>query len=266
MPIAFNMQAVREEDFGFALGNVRRAVQMGLVDPELGTLGKQGQLLAEHCMRLTPPKSAAQGRKRVQRDLEKIFHPVDPAGLDSPSLRKLVYRGDAPGWEAFARNVRKGPLAGTVAVTPDAALHQANRDSRGRARRTNMVTLWPQRGALKALINAAKERVGWGKGGWLRGYLALGGRRAPDWVLRHGAVRGVFVDGRSAERPAIEVRNDTGWGRSGESQRIVGNALAARARAMQRYFDTMMGLAAKGINTPWQTLRAQMAAQFDAAA
>lgn len=257
--------------FGQALQQLRHAAQMGLVDPELGTIGKQAQLLAEHCMRLTPPKDLAQGRERVRKDLRKIFHPVDPQKLTSPGLRRLVYRGDPNAWNAAARHIRKGPLAGTQAVTPDAQLHNANRDSRGRARRTNFVTLWPQRGALNQLIKAARDRVGWGKAGWLRGYLGLGGIRAPAWVMKHGQTRGVFVDGRrDATRPFVEIRNDTGWGRDGgrgtNGDAVVRDAFRARERAMVSYFNAMMRLASRGINTPWQTLRTQIGAQFDPAA
>ena len=264
MAITFSVRALDEQAFGYAMGNLTRAVQRGLVDPEIGTLGKQAQLLTEHCMKLTPPNNVGQGKRRVAADVERIFHPIDPKQLTSPGLAELVRRGDPVAWEAAARNIRKGPLAGTVAVVPTPELHQRNRDRRGRAKPTNYVTLWPQRTALRALLRAAQERVGWARAGWLRAYYALGGQRVPSWVARHGAVKGQFYDGRNDPNgPFVEVRNDTGWGQNrGESERIVNAAMRARARAMQSYFNKMMELSAKGIATPWQSLRAQINAQF----
>lgn len=251
--ISVSLRSQREDEFAYRLGRLRDLVRQGLVDPEIGTLSKQAQLLAEHCMRLTPPRSVGQGKRRVQNDLNKIFHPIEANDLDSKSLRKIVRIGDAQAWDAFARNVHKGPFAQTRAIVPTRELHKANRDRRGRAKSTRLVTLHPQRSVLQSLIRRAQEAVGWAKAGWLRGYLALGGTRASDWVMRHTPGSGTLVDGRFAQdRPFIAIYNTTDWGqRNDEAQRIVSSALQARARAMESYFKKTMELAAKG-QTPYQ--------------
>ena len=48
--ITFNVIAERQDEFAFRLGKLRDLVRQGLIDPELGTLPKQAQLLAERCM------------------------------------------------------------------------------------------------------------------------------------------------------------------------------------------------------------------------
>jgi hypothetical protein len=223
-------------------------VRTGLIDPEVGTLSKQAQLLCEDCIKVTPPASVGQGKRRVRFDVEKIFHPLDPAEFRSPSLQKAIRRSSPEAWNALSANFKAGPLAGTVAVVPSPSIHSANRDRRGRAKKTSLVTLWKQRGALKQVLAGALDRVGWAKAGWLRGYFALRGTRAPAWVTRHGLVRGQFFDGRTGADTSnwfIEVRNDTGWGKRGNnSQQIVNAALMARAHSMESYFNTQMRLAA----------------------
>lgn len=237
--------------------NLKDLVRKGLVDPELGTVSKQSQLLLEHCMKLTPPKGVGEGKRRVKLDVEKIFHPIDPDEMRSPALAKLVRRSDPAAWNAMARKVSTGPLAGTEAIVPTAAIHAANRDRRGRAKRTHYVTLWKQRGALNELVKAAQDRVGWAKAGWLRAYQGLRGTRAAGWFAKHGQIRGIFDDGRGAQNPYIAAYNNTGWGKAGESKRIVANAMSARTRAMETYFNTTMRLASEGNPTMW---RAQMRA------
>lgn len=265
--ISFNVQANREDEFSFRLGKLTELVRKGLVDPEIGTLSVQARLLTERCMQATPPRSVGQGKRRVKYDLQKIFHPVDPGDFESKSVQSIIRRSDASAWDAFARNLKKGPLAGTVAVTPNDTMHQANRDTRGRAKRTNFATLWKQRGELKALIRKAQERVGWARAGWMTAYRALGGTRAPEWVSRHGNAPGSFVRGTDVGREFIDVRNGTGWGKyRANSDKVVRWALASRASAMKTYFEKMMGLAASATGTPYQAQQAQIAAQFTDAA
>jgi hypothetical protein len=257
--------AERENEFAFRLGRLNELVQKGLVDPNIGTLPKQAQLLTEHCMRLTPPKTVEQGKTRVRYDLRKIFHPVDKEDMKNPAVRALVYRSDFAAWDAFARNVKGGPFAGTKAVTPMPEMHTANRDRRGRAKKTNFVTLWKQRGEMNRIIRDAQTRVGWARAGWNVAFRALRGV-APAWVAKHANSPGKFVNGLANPQPFIEVANNTKWAGRADSEQIVRKALAYRARDMKTYFDKMMGLAASGTATPYQAQQAQIAAQFTDAA
>ena len=261
--IAFSIQEMRADEFSYRLGNLSQLVRKGLVDPEIGTLSKQSQLLTERCMQLTPPKNVAQGKRRVQLDIEKIFHPVKESEITTPSIKRIVRLGDAQAWDSFARYV-KGPFAGTTAIEPTRELHRANRDKRGRARKTRFVTLAPQQKTMRELIIAKQKNVGWARAGWMRGYTQLGGTRAPEWVKRHGLGQGSVLDARfQPDRPFVQVMNLTAWaGRGEESQRIVTSALQSRARAMQSYFEKMMELASHGTPTAFQTQQAAIGSQF----
>ncbi len=262
--IGLTVRAQNLDEFAYRIGKLRELVRAGLVDPEVGTITMQARLLAEHCMKLTPPRNLQQGKKRVQRDLEKIFHPVAPSEMESKSLRKIVRAGDAEAWDAFARNVRRGPFAQTQATVPTDELHRKNRDNRGRARRTNFVTLYPHQRTLRDMIRSNQDNVGWAKAGWLRGYIGLGGTRAPDWVMRHTPGNGTFTDARFAADPMVAVYNTTSWGKKhNEAERIVSNSLKARASAMRSYFERTMKLAADG-KTPYQMQQAAIAEQFAA--
>jgi hypothetical protein len=256
MAISLGVGPVGGDSFALGMMNLRQGVRRGLIDPQLGTLPVQARLLTERCMAMTAPGTAAQGKKRVALDVAKIFHPVDPTELRDNRLAGLVRRSDKAGWQAFSDRVKSGPLAGTVAVTPTHALHAANRDRRGRGKRTNFVTLWKQRGDLKRLTKSLQDRVGWARAGWLRAYAALGGTRVGSWVARHGNAPGMYVNGTSNPRAFIEVRNMTKWSRRGGD--VVAKALAFRARDMNRYFQTMMSLAARGKATPFQAAQASL--------
>lgn len=248
-------------DFHKALELLRGGVRTGVIGKEIGTLPKQAQLLTEDCMMLTPPGTLNRGKKekgvsfsgaqgvgnnRVLLDMRKIFRPLNPASFISPRLKALIERNDGAGWQAFARNVKAGPLAGTRAVLPTEPLHTENRDRRGRAKKTNFVTMPKQQSAFISVLNRAQAMVGWARSGWMRAYLSLGGTRAPSWVGRHGA-NGVFVDGtRSGDSSKwfIAVYNNTGWGKRGQnSQQIVDIAVRGRIKAMESYFRNQMRLA-----------------------
>ncbi len=265
--INFSVRAQNEAEILYRLDKLKELVRRGLVDPQMGTLTVQGRLLAEQCIRLAPPKNKAQGENRVEKDWNYIFNPIDPLKVDTPSIRRMVIKSDPKAWEAFAEKLPGGPWKSTQAVFPTINRHNANRDKRGRARRSKsgFVTLLAQQKELARLIKAKQALVGWAKAGFLKGYLALGGTRAPAWVTRHGTDAGVFIDQRSDQtNPGIAVYNDTRWGKTNdEGQRIVNTALRARGRAIKAYYEKMMQLAADGKETPFQA--AQAGASMDSA-
>ena len=176
MAISFSVQAMDENAFGYALGNLREAVRRGLVDPELGTLSKQAQLLTEHCMTLTPPKTVGQGKKRVAADVAMLFNPINPDAMRDDGLKRLARNGSIDDWNRMAAAAKAGRFAGSRAVEPSMLLHQPHKLAlvsgyRGNVRKRlpKWVTLWKQRGALRATIKAIQQRIGWARAAWLRG-------------------------------------------------------------------------------------------------
>jgi hypothetical protein len=264
--ISFDYKENLEAELAFRLNNIRQLAREGLVDPGMGTLSVQGKLLIEHVMRLTPPRTISQGKTRVRLDLEKIFRPLDPSKFKSDSIANLIRKGDPVAWNNFSRNLRDGSLRDTLAVIPTKALHQANRNKRGRAfdrPKPNMVTLKPQQRALKQLITEAQQNVGFAKAGWVRAYTELRGDRTPEWVQRHFPGKGIWEDGRKAENPYIAAYNQTSWGkRSDEAERIMNNAIRARTNAMRSYFDTIGKMVSEGKLTPFQLQQQAIAEQF----
>lgn len=274
-----------ETQFTNALQGVRECVKLGLVDPEHGTLPKQAQMLVELCMVLTPPRNNKDasgkritnshkeaGESAVARDINRVIKARNPAYLESVIA--------ITGKEDNIRQVLRTKKGVTYLIDVDrinvdgseqAAWHAKHRDSRGRISRSTSTSndtvigrwqadnrLWVPPGSLSAYVKKMKARVGWAKAGWMKAYLGLKGKRVADWVARHGTARGQFENGLSSSRPYIAVYNDTGWGRSGEAQRIVSAAFAARTKAMITYANTAMRLAGEGKPTRWQ---AKMAAE-----
>ena len=264
--ISFNVQQNAEDDLAIKFQQIVSLAKKGLVDPGMGTLSVQGKLLLEHVMKLTPPRTIEQGTERVKKDITKIFRPLEPTDFSNPYFSDLVTRGDPVEWDKWASKLKKGSLRNTVAVIPTAVVHQANRDKRGRAYsrpRPNMVTLKPQHDDLHKLIALKQQNVGYAKAGWTRAYNELRGDRTPEWVQRHFPGKGIFEDGRAAENPFIAAYNQSGWGKkSEEGSRIMRNAIRARTKAMQTYFETVGKMVSEGKMTPFQLQQQAIAEQF----
>lgn len=233
-------------EFQNAMSRLRKAANDGMVDPKYGTLPYQAAKLAEHCMKLTPPKSEAQGKKRVEKDVRKIFHPVDPEELSDNWLKKVVYNSDTKSWSGFASKVGGGPFAQTEAVKPSTALHYANRDRRGRAKSTKFVTLWRERGALNELIARKKRNVGMAKAGWFPAVKGFQEIMVTEWVSKHGETQGSYAFSPHASNPFVEFRNTSQWAKyHDQAERVARSSLRSRTTAMQTYFAKQMELAAK---------------------
>jgi hypothetical protein len=261
------------------VGLMTSLAKKGLIDPALGLLSKQGQLLAEHCIKLTPPRDQAQGEHAVTRDLSFVAvgkdlhyleHVIEITGT-ATNIRRTLRRKDGTQYIVDVDIIDIG--GGQIA-----SFHNAHRDARGRiqgsASKRNSATIgrntarnkiWVPKEVYATYLQSLKARVGWAKAGWLYGYHALGGQRAEAWVRRLGAHRGTFTDGRSdTTRPFVAVTNTSGWGRGPEADRVTLNAMRSRERAMDRYFQRMMELSViENKPTAWQN---QMTALANAAA
>lgn len=236
---------VRTVAFEAGMQRLQQAVRDGLIDPAYGTLTVQGRLLAERCQQFTPPRNQGQGRAAVARDFTRIFRPISQDTFREPRLRKIVRDDNRAAWDAAAKYF-PGTLKNTHAVGFDPAYHERNRNRRGRIGKVaNSVTLGPEAKKAREYLKTIQSRVGWAKAGWNMGIVGLGGRVSTSWVSRHGVSRGRLIDGRQQRDPFIQVGNDTGWARynGGEADRILRNAIQARARDMQSYVDRAMNRA-----------------------
>lgn len=244
---------VNTVEFEAAMQRLRDGVRRGIIDPAYGTLGVQGRLLAERAQTFTPPKNAGQGRAAATKDLMAVYWPVSHTTFREKSLRRIVQKDDRSAWNIVSRRFGgMSPLRNTDAIgfSPERHARLRNRRGRVRSRRSNLgsVTLGPEGIKSRAYIKDILKRVGWAKAGWNAGIVGLGGVVKGAWISRHAQIRGRLFDGRNDPDPYIRVLNDTGWAQSRggtEGNRILRNAIAARARDMQSYFDRMMRVAAK---------------------
>lgn len=240
-------------EFDGAMMRLREGVRRGFVDKQFGLLPVQARLLAERCQRFTPPQNVGQGKAAVARDLTVIFKPLDASTFKNASLKKIIRTDNRPAWDKAAANFRGSHnLQNTKAIGFSVAWHRQNRISRGRGRRSKngnlgVVTLGPEAREVRRYMRDKKEMVGWARAGWNAGIIGFGGIVAAKWVSKHGLGQGDFVNGTSSPEPFVSVTNSTSWakyGSEGEGNRILRNAISARARDMEAYYFRMMKLAA----------------------
>lgn len=256
-------------DISQQIGLMTYLAKRGLIDPELGVLSVQARLLTEHCIKLTPPRDEAQGKGAVLRDLNYIIKGRDQSYLEfvvqltgkTTNVEQVLRRKDGT---PYVIDVNIIDLNGSQVP----GFHKGQRDSRGRipmasskrqtrdiGRHTQRNVLWTTNEVFTEYKRRIMNRVGWAKAGWLYAYQALGGQRLSDgWIRRHSAHRGTLTDGRNdPQRPFIDVRNTSGWGKSPLGDRVVFNSMQSRLVSMDRYFQRHMDYAREGKITKWQS-------------
>ena len=201
---------------------VRRYVKaVGVALPQ--AMRTQARLLFGRIIQRTYPKTRAQGRKAVARDIGRAVRVLRPQEFDSKSIRRLIRKRDYEGLQAVFK--RSGNQMQVVPFHP--ALHQDARDRRGRVRKeTGIATL--DREEVRAYLKRQQDHVGRAKGGWAAAFQAAGGKPS-EWISRWAAVG--LVEDRLADPVAsfIRAENRSEWARYGDEDRIVSNALQSRA-------------------------------------
>lgn len=212
-------------------------------------LRQQFRLLVKRLFDFTPPKSQAQGRKRVAKDIAKVLTPFDAARIRNKRLREIVRRGDIPAFNAVAESAGKSWRASPP--SDFAGRHARFRDNRGRVRRRatpNFVLGRPATSALNRYIRRKQGHVGIARAGWYPGLAAVGGS-AVNWVSRHGDRFGAVEDRtNSPGAPEILARNRSPWAnRRDEGRRILTNALEARRRDMEKNLRILLSKTTTGL-------------------
>ncbi len=240
--------AVNSTAFEGALIRIQDGVRKGFIDPQFGTLGVQGRLLAERCQDFTPPRNLGQGRAAVARDLQRIYQPLDERTFTSKSLKRIVREDLRTDWNAASKNF-SGSLRNTLAVGFSTGLHTQNQNNRGRtpAKGLGIVTLGQEATSARRYAQQVAKMVGWARSGWNAAITGLGGAIRAKW-MDHGTAGGSLVDGRAGPDPFVQGINSTGWARnSGEGDRILHNAINARIRDMEAYAIRMSKLAVEKV-------------------
>ena len=242
---------VNSTGFEAGMQRMRDGVRRGIIDPQYGTLPVQARLLAERCQDFTPPRNVGQGKAAVARDITNIFRPLMHTAFNDKGLRRIVRTDDRQAWNKISPRLSGSHnLQNTTAIGFSSDFHQQNRNNRGRGPRAKYgnigyVTLGPEARRVRQYLGHSKKRVGWARAGWNAGIVGFGGSVKAPWVSKHGIGGGWFDNGTQAIDPYCAVGNVTGWAKfRKEGSRILRNAIAARARDMQVYFERMMRVAA----------------------
>jgi hypothetical protein len=213
-------------------------------------LREQAKLLAERLMRLTYPKSASQGKKRVAIDIGRVylqnewFENIFQFTNQSLQTRitNLVRGRQQADLEAIFRN---SPKLVRIHIEPfDPGKHKAAR----RGGRVNLPAPFSfplqSQSKVRKYVSQEKKNVGLAKSGWGSCFQQLGGS-PPSWLARPAG----FVDDRSdsPDNPYITLTNKISYFEAIDSKgNIVSRALAGRGQSMIAAAERALDRAAKG--------------------
>ena len=213
----------------------------------------QGRLLFQRLINwaggaiATPPKSQAQGKRAVQRDIYRAVFPLRAEGFGDPKIRKHVRATIESGnhvalQEMVKRGVFGKNVSKAVVAEFDPVMHSSQRKSRGRVPRTSSKAYryaTDDVAKLKKYVEFKQKMVGQGKGGWAASLKRLGGKAAA-WYDRH-AHAGTYVDNLDRRgKPEFTGINKSAWASGGDVDRILGMAMEGRAMAMTKDIERMM--------------------------
>ena len=217
----------------------RDAVFRYITEQQLGFaegLREEGALLGQTLIALTPPRTKAQGRKAVARDIKRAIRPLTPKDFPNSEtdrglnkrLRNYIRERNYSALEDVFAKVKGNEFYKWKVVEFDAQWHRAARVSRGRVVSQHKVAT-PDADKVTAYITGVQGGVGRGKGGWAEGTIQLGGR-VPGWVAEHRG-QGTFEDKASNPVKAyIRFVNNSEWAEGGDDDRIVENAIQSRTK------------------------------------
>lgn len=243
---------IQIDDSKFRTQLARFVDELGLAAPDV--VKDQTRLLLKTVIGFTMPKTLAQGRAAVARDIARSMTPINPAYFHQPRMRErvtlLALKDDLEGLRAVFSNSKSWRNWRIEPFSP--SLHTSARDPRsGRVLKSQRVFIPGLYTVTRANAQTRKETLGgigqqakqWTKyvatvqgfvgrlkAAWGPAYEAVGGT-LPAWVKRHANPRGaVKIEFGDPQRPAIEFRNGAvGVGK------LIGpfrGAMQTRAKAM----------------------------------
>lgn len=195
----------------------------------------------------TPPKTQAQGKKAVKRDIYHAVFPLRAEGFNDVKLRKRVRtaieKGDHVSLQALAKAGALGRQVKNAFVAKfDPVMHQSQRRTRGRVRSQGKDYKFATDDVekLKAYVEKTQGMVGQGKGGWAAAFIHLGGKPA-QWIARH-AKAGTFSDRLlpSLAKFSFTGINRSAWASGGDEDRIIDWAMEGRAAAIMKDLERRM--------------------------
>jgi hypothetical protein len=175
----------------------------------------ESRLFLKQVIRLTPPKTRQQGEAAIDRDLMKIFEPVNGDFLDDLIIEHGANNLDA--WITTAGGEKKHLKWTYLDNTggPMANFHREKQGSRGRTfnlKRQKDPSIWYAPYVVSyenfaAYAKRIKSHVGRRKAAWAVSFTSLGGKVA-SWIGRHvSGAKGEYHNSYNPERPSITIIN-----------------------------------------------------------
>jgi hypothetical protein len=215
--------------------SIRRYVDdLGLELP--GVVKRTFRLIMRDVNSITAPKTNAQGRKAVARDVNRAIYLLDPDKVTSIAVRNAILKKDYSLIEKLFKRKKSGKWS-QMKVVPFSGQHHANvRDARGRVQRPKLVAT-PDKTEHRMYIKRIQGHVGHLRSGWMKG-LREAGLNVPTWISRHSGGEGTISVKLAAMNPVISTtHNDKN---SALSRRLVNSTIEKRAKTMQRDVDQVL--------------------------
>lgn len=186
---------------------LRYVEDLGLDFPQ--AVQRSARLLNAELLRFTPPKTYAQGRAAVRRDINRAMMLLNPDKVHNRVLAQAIRDEEYEVVQAFIANLRRYRPSSLLARNKlrrfDPALHQSKRDGRGRVKRAQGIMVL-ERSKYERYVKEIQKHVGATKFGW-----AISGRRLgvsiPSWVLGHSERQGEYQENLNPKNPMIAMTN-----------------------------------------------------------
>jgi hypothetical protein len=227
-----------------ALQNYKRLTGKAIKD----VLIEQAKLLAQRLMKLTFPYSKAQGNKRVQIDIGRVY--LRNQWFEETFTFKNQRMQDRVKNLVLAKNVadleiifNNSPKLRQLHIEPfDPARHAAAR----RNGRVNYPRPWSfpltEQNKVNQYITAKTKQVGYAKSGWAKCVSLLGGS-IPGWLNKDAGA--IVNESDAAEKPYITLINTVDYFEKLDSKgNIVNRALEGRAIDMIKAAESALKRAA----------------------
>lgn len=224
----------------FDRATLRYVQDLGLSFPE--AVRRSARLLNAELLRFTPPKTQAQGRAAVARDIGRAMWLLDPKKIHNPILAAAVRDEEFDVVQAFINSLRHRGSGNILTKQTlkhfSPGLHQSARNNRGRvtSRKRIMVI---EGGEYRRYVKEQQSHVGALKFGW-----AISGRRLgvsiPNWVLGHSERQGEYLEIASPTDPKIVMTNKAPGVENNLTNSFVQRMVDRRTVAMTRDVEQIL--------------------------
>lgn len=211
--------------------------ELGLEGPKI--VKQVFRLIIRDVMSITAPKQNAQGRKAVQRDINKAVYMLDPSKVKRKTLRQAILDREYDIIRIILSRTKAGRWKNVQVVPFNPSLHTSVRDRRGRVPRSkNIVT--PDVREHKKYVRMIQGHVGYTRAGWAPA-ARMAGATVPGWVSRHQSPPGTAKDDTSNKvDPRMTAIHD-GRTTSNLPRDQISKVIVKRAAAMRRDVDQILG-------------------------